>query len=147
MDDTITLSTRSAAMEALSNLSSSHARMTNLATALVDRLFPGDGLTRDETILPFANLAFIAVTKARADLDTYAKSFSEVLKTIDTMRGTTSGSAPEAGSSASPSSTSDSIVQSESGTSSSLQTKNLLFCEATTANDVAFSFFQTSFLP
>lgn len=116
MDDAITLSSRSAAMEALSNLSSAHSRLTNLATAMVDRLFPGDGLTRDESILPFANLAFVAVTKARADLDTYSKSFSELLKTIDTMRGTSSGSAPEAGSTASTSGPADSIVQSESGT-------------------------------
>ena len=86
MDDSSLLSSRSAAIEALSTLSASHARLLSLATSLVDRLFPGDGTVRDEVVLPFANLAFIAVGKARADLDTYSKSFEGVLKTIDTIR-------------------------------------------------------------
>lgn len=73
-------------MDALSTLSASHARLLSLAASLVDRLFPGDGSIRDEAILPFANLAFIAVGKARADLDTYSKSFEGVIKTIDTIR-------------------------------------------------------------
>lgn len=80
------LSSRSAAMEALNSLSLSHQRLLGLASGLVTRLFPGDGTTRDEMILPFASLAFIAVTKARADLDSYSKSFAEVLKTIDLVR-------------------------------------------------------------
>lgn len=86
MDESSALSSRSAAMDALSNLSAAHARLLSLATGLVERLFPGDGSTRDEAIMPFANLAFIAVTKARADLDSYSKSFAEVLKTVDVVR-------------------------------------------------------------
>jgi len=84
--DESSLSSRSAAIDALSTLSASHARLLGLATSLVDRLFPGDGTIRDEAILPFANLAFIAVGKARIDLDTYSKSFEGVLKTIDSIR-------------------------------------------------------------
>jgi len=86
MDDFSLLSSRSAAIEALSMLSASHAKLHDLATDLVDHLFPGDGSVRDETIMPFASLAFIAVTKARADLETYSKSFAGVLKTIDSIR-------------------------------------------------------------
>lgn len=86
------LSSRSAAVEALSMLSASHTKLHDLATDLVDHLFPGDGSVRDETIMPFASLAFIAVTKARADLETYAKSFAGVLKTIDSIRASPSHS-------------------------------------------------------
>ena len=91
------LSSRSAAIEALSSLSASHTKLQTLATGLVDRLFPGDGDTRDESIAPFVNLAFVAVTKARADLEGYSKSFAEVLKTLDAFRPSgTSAAAPTA---------------------------------------------------
>ena len=113
MDDSILLSSRSAAQEALANLNATHTRLQSLAAAMVDRLFPGDGLTRDESIVPFVNLAFIAVTKARTDLETYAKSFEGVLRSIDASRAATAPAAPVA--SPVDSTPKDAAVQSESG--------------------------------
>lgn len=121
MDDSILLSSRSAAQEALYNLNATHTRLQALAAAMVDRLFPGDGLTRDESIVPFVNLAFIAVTKARTDLETYAKSFEGVLRSIDASRAATAAATAAATPTVTPvaaplelSSPKDSAVQSES---------------------------------
>ena len=86
MDESVALSSRSAAMETLTNLTTSYQRLLGLAYGFVDRLFPGDGTVRDNAVLPFANLMFIAVNKTKLELDNHSDSFAGVLKTLDLMR-------------------------------------------------------------